>query len=279
MGALACVNGKILSMDDAYVHIEDRGYQLGDGIYEVIISYGKTFFQLQEHLERMERSAKLINLKTGRSVEEIRDMCLHLYEESKIEEAMLYVQLTRGVYPRQHATPAEYEPVLVITVKEKPNPLEEAKVITTEDLRWKLCCVKSTNLLANVLAKDEALEAGCEEPLLIREGRLMEGATTNVFLVKDGIFHTPLADNLILHGITRRVVLEMLEERGRSVEERIIKAQELYQADEVFLSSTVTEITAVLEVDGVTIGDGRPGKETRQLLKEYRELANSKGQR
>lgn len=279
MGSLAYINGEILPIDDACVHVEDRGYQLGDGIYEVVITYGGTFFQLREHLERMKRSAKGIRLRMDYSIEELEAICLKLYEESQIDEAMLYVQLTRGVYPRQHATPAEYEPILVMTVKEKPGPLEEARVITTEDLRWRLCSVKSTNLLANVLAKDKALEAGCEEPLLVREGSLKEGATTNVFLVKGDEFHTPIGDDSILHGITRRVVLEMLKEMGHPVKERVIKVQEIYGAQEVFLTSTVTEITAVLEVDGIKINDGRPGEHTRHILEKYRELANFKGQK
>lgn len=272
MRELASINGEILPISEAAISIEDRGYQLGDGIYEVILSYQGELFKQREHLERMERSAERIRLRMRYSIEEIESMCDELMKESGIEEALLYVQLTRGVYPRQHNIPSSYDPVLVITVREKPAPLEEAKVITTEDLRWKLCSVKSTNLLPNVLAREEASLAGCEEPLFVREGRLMEGATTNVFLVQGDTFVTPVANNLILEGITRNVVLEILEEMGCTVQERDIDVQEVFTAHEVFLTGTVTEVTAVLEVDGVKIKDGRPGEYTRRILKEYRQL-------
>ncbi len=275
MGELACVNGEIMPINSASIYIEDRGYQLGDGIYEVIASYGGVLFTLQEHLERMKNSAELIRMKMNHSVPELSAICQRVFEASELDEAMVYVQLTRGVSPRQHNIPSTYEPVLVVTVREKPAPPETARVITTEDLRWKLCCVKSTNLLPNVLAREEAADQGCDEAVFIREGKLMEGASTNIFIVKKGRIHTPPADNLILEGITRNTVLQLIDNLNFPVEERYIKAQELFTADEAFLTGTLQEVTPIVEVDGLKINDGRPGSYTERIVEAYQRLVNS----
>lgn len=271
MGELASINGEIMPLSKAAINIEDRGFQLGDGIYEVMVSYEGRLFQLDAHLRRLERSAEQIRLSSTYSRAEMETMCREIFVRSGFQNAMLYVQLTRGVYPRAHPIPSNCEPLLVMTVKEKPPPLEEGSAMTTEDLRWKLCLVKSTNLLANVLAKTQAIEAGCFEPIFIRDGRVTEGATTNIFLLQGETFSTPLADGLILEGITRSVAMDIIKEMGYPVQERIIKAQELFTADEIFLTGTITEITSIVKVDGRTINRGERGPFTERIAAFYRE--------
>jgi len=272
MGSIAYINGELLPIDQASVNIEDRGYQFGDGIYEVVVSYNGSLFKLDAHLERLKRSAEVINLEINHSITEIRDICQKVFSKSKLDFASLYIQVTRGVSPRQHNIPENYEPNLIITVREKPEPAEMVKAVTAEDLRWKKCCVKTTNLLPNVLAKRYAHDSGCDEAILIREGNLMEGTSTNIFLVKDGVVLTPPADDYILEGITRNTVLNLIEERGYSSKVRYIKAQELFSADEVFLTGTYVEVMPVVEIDGVTINGGKPGPYTKTLREDYRNL-------
>lgn len=275
MEELACINGRIQPLSRAFIHIEDRGFQLGDGIYEVIVSYQGRLLELDAHLERMERSAQGIRLQNPYSQGDMKTFCERIFAQSGIQDALLYVQLTRGVSPRQHPIPSYYEPNLIITVKEKPPPLEECTAITREDLRWKLCAVKSTNLLPNVLAKTAALEAGSFEPILIREGLVTEGATTNLFLVKGESVYTPPADGLILEGITRKLAIEIMQDLEIEVQERRVWAQELFTADEIFFTGSISEVTAVLKVDGKNIGDGKRGPYSKIILEEYRKRAFS----
>ncbi len=272
MGELAYINGEIMSIEKASVNIEDRGYQFGDGIYEVVVSYYGNLFKLDAHLNRLKRSAEIINLEINYSISEIKSICKEIFSKSEFDFATLYLQITRGVFPRQHNIPATYEPNLVITVREKPDPPNIAKAVTTEDLRWKRCCVKSTNLLPNVLAKRYAYDLDCDEAILIRNGNLMEGTSTNIFIVKDDIIHTPPADNFILEGITRNTVLNLIKKRNYDFKIRNIKAQELFSADEVFLTGTFVEVMPVIEIDGVKINKSEIGYYTDNLKNDYNKL-------
>lgn len=270
MPDVAFVNGTFMPLAEATVSIEDRGFQFGDGVYEVIRTYGGRPFALDAHLARLERSAAALDLApsysrlewTGHIVEGIR---LAAYPEAKI-----YMQLTRGVAPREHTYPADVAPTVVMTVREL-HPLDTSvqaagvAAMTTEDIRWGRCDIKSVNLLANVFARQQAKQARVFEAILVKEGLVTEGAVSNVMVVQGGTVVTAPEGPRILSGVTRAVALELARNGGVPIQERFISQAELYGADEVFLTGTTVEVLAVVRVDGKVISDGLPGPITRRL--------------
>jgi len=232
-------------------------------------------FQVEAHLARLERSAGAIGLPLlfrtsewlGYVAEGIR---LAGYAESKV-----YLQLTRGVAPRDHLFPVGTPPTAVMTIREMRSldPVLCATgvpVITVEDLRWGRCDIKSVNLLPNVMARQQAKEAGAFEAIFVRAGEVIEGAVSNVMMVRSGVLVTAPADERILSGVTRAVVLDLARKEGIPVEERAIRVEELRGADEIFLTGTTVEILPVISVDSVTVGTGRLGELTRLLSHRFR---------
>jgi len=275
MPDIGFLNGRFMPLAEAMVPVEDRGYQFGDGVYEVIRTYRGVPFQLEAHLARLERSAGAIGLPLpfrtsewlGYVTEGIR---LAGYAESKV-----YLQLTRGVAPRDHLFPVGTPPTAVMTVREMRSldPVLCATgvpVITVEDLRWGRCDIKSVNLLPNVMARQQAKEAGAFEAIFVRAGEVIEGAVSNVMMVRSGVLVTAPADERILSGVTRAVVLDLARKEGIPVEERAIRVEELRGADEIFLTGTTVEILPVISVDSVTVGTGRLGELTRLLSHRFR---------
>lgn len=277
MPDIAFVNGKFLPLSEANVSVEDRGFQFGDGVYEVIRSYGGKLFRLNDHLERLKRSMEAIHLPPASTREDVRDIITSAYQQSGYPEAKVYLQVTRGAAPRDHQFPQEVRPTVVITVRRlAPLPSEVREhgvaVITVPDIRWGRCDIKSVNLLPNVLSRQTAQEKGAFEALFVRGGSVMEGAGSNLFQVGQGKIATPPKGSLILSGITRDVVIEIAKEAGMEVEERSLPLESLMKAEEVFLTGTTIEIISVVAVDGVAIGEGRPGKVARGLFQRYRDL-------
>ena len=254
-------NDRLIPRSEASVDIEDRGYQFGDGIYEVIRVYGGKPFYLAEHLERLEKSARAIRLP--------------LPWDSGLLAEKLYLQVTRGPAPRNHAFPEKAEPVLVAYTTEVPRPeamlKEGIRTCTHKDIRWLRCDIKSLNLLGAVLAKQEAVEKGCKEAILVRDGTVTEGSSSNVFIVREGTLYTHPADNLILHGITRAIVLKCAGEAGIPVKEEAFSVDALHDADEVFITGTMVEVCPVTHVDDRKIGSGVPGPVTRRLQQAFDE--------
>lgn len=275
MEIVANINGEIMDIDEAKINIEDRGFQLGDGIYEVVVSYQGKLFELDSHIKRLERSACLINLELDFTFTEIKEMCLETFAASGKEDAQLYIQVTRGISPRQHSFPSSYSNTLVMTVRDLPVIPDVAEVITVEDIRWKMCNVKSIDLLPNVLAKEKAHEAGCIESLFIRDGNVMEGASNNVFIVKDGTIVTPPANDLILEGITRNVVIDLIENLDLKLKIRDIFVNELWDADEVFLTGSHVGVLPVVKVDNRPIADGKTGEISARIMNEFEKLVSS----
>lgn len=203
------VDGQLIDREEASVDIEDRGYQFGDGIYEVIRVYNGQIFTADEHLNRLYSSAEKIQLHIPFQKEELMNLINLLVSENEVEDGSVYMQVTRGAARRNHVFPGEeIQPVLTAYTNEVPRPdlaLEDGvHAITAEDIRWLRCDIKSLNLLPNLLAKQEALEKGCQEAILHRDGVVTEGSSSNVFIVKDGVIQTHPATNLILNGITDR---------------------------------------------------------------------------
>ncbi len=276
MPEIGFLNGGFMPLAEAMVPVEDRGYQFGDGVYEVIRTYRGVPFYLEAHLARLERSAKAIQLTVSYQAREwteyiARGIRLGGYAESKI-----YIQLTRGVAPRDHVFPAAVRPTVVMTIREM-RPLERAlraegvEVVTGEDLRWGRCDIKSVNLLPNVMARQRAKEAGAFEALFVRDGKVTEGAVSNVMLVRGGTVVTAPEGPHILSGVTRGIVLSLARKEGVPVEERDIRLEELRRADEVFLTGTTVEVLPVVRVDGVLVGSGKPGPLTARLSARFQE--------
>ncbi|MCS1350733.1 D-amino-acid transaminase [Mechercharimyces sp. CAU 1602] len=269
-------DNQLIERKNAPVDIEDRGYQFGDGVYEVIRVYGSKPFYMQAHLDRFARSAHEIRLELPYGLDILEDHLKALIEQNNLVDGNIYLQLSRGVAPRSHPFPAQATPIIVAYVIPAPRPLQALKqgvhAITTEDIRWLRCDIKSLNLLGAVLAKQEAVDRNAQEAILHRDGILTEGSATNVFIVKDGTLYTHPANNLILHGITRAVTLTLIAQEGLQCIERPVAIDVIRDADEIFLTGTTVEVTPVTHVNGHEIGTGKPGPITKQLQQAFEQL-------
>ncbi|MBA9026237.1 D-amino-acid transaminase [Peribacillus huizhouensis] len=267
------LNGEIRNRSEIKVEIEDRGYQFGDGVYEVIRIYNGKLFTSEMHLARLIESAKKINITIPYTIEEIEVKLKELIAENAITFGTVYMQFTRGVSPRNHAFPStDVAPVYVAYTKEVPYSgvlKPGAKAITVEDIRWLRCDIKSLNLLGNILAKQKAAEAGCFEAIQHRCGTVTEGSSSNVSIVVNGELKTHPATNLILNGITRQVMIKICKDLGISYKEDDFTLEELLAAEEVIMTSTTAEITPITEIDGQAIGNGESGTVTRQLQQAF----------
>ena len=283
---LAYLNGRFLSRSAAQVSVEDRGFIFGDGVYEVWRVVNGRLFEAERHVDRL--AFGLRELRIARpdlvSVSGITDVAEHLLRESGLSssgsEATLYVQVTRGAAPRSHQfPPATTEPTVYATVNPF-NPPEKlrssgAACITIPDIRWSRCDIKTIQLLPNVLAKQEAVEAGALDALLIRDGVVTEGSHANMMAVVRGEIRTHPAGNRILPGITRTVVLELARKAGIVTREIAVPEAELATVDELFLVGTTTDVMPLVRVNGRTIGSGAPGPITQRLAREFREYLDA----
>jgi D-alanine transaminase len=277
--ATVYLNGEFLSLAQAGVSVLDRGFLFGDGVYEVIPVYGEHFFRLALHLQRLEDSLQAIHLENPLSPSQWQAILQQLIALNDGLDQAVYLQITRGPAARDHAFPQQVEP----TVFAMSNPLKPLSVkwrvegvaaVTREDIRWKHCHIKSIALLANVLLRQEAIEAKAQEAILLRDEQLTEGAASNIFVVRGGVLATPPKGPFLLSGITRDLVLELAIGAGIPCREVSISAGDLAQADEIWLTSSTREIMPVTRLDGAEVGSGTPGPLWRQmdtLYQEYKE--------
>lgn len=266
----AILNGQIIERSEARVDVEDRGYQFGDGVYEVIRVYNGKMFTANEHLNRFVKSSASIGITLPYTIEQLTQLLEELKEKNNLQLGTIYLQITRGVAPRNHPFPTEeVVPTIVAYTKEVGRPVENlaagVTTILTEDIRWLRCDIKSLNLLANLLAKQKAYEEGCFEAIQHRGQDITEGSSSNIFIVKNGTVMTHQSDNLILKGITKDVILNLCLKNNIPVEERTFTLDELAYADEVFLASTTTEVMPIIAINGKKAGNGQPGPVTRKL--------------
>jgi len=272
---IAYVNGEFVPLERAVVHVEDRGFQFGDAVYEVIRTYSGKLFSVEEHVGRLFRSLGAIDLRHSFTKEQLASLAGEGVRRSEFAEAVVYLQVTRGRAPRNRAIPGAYEPTLVMTVRElQPLPAEVlengVKVITLPDNRWARCDIKSVTLLANVLAYHEARQAGAHDAILIEpEGTVAEGTAGNVFVFAGGRLRTPPKGPRILSGVTREKVLAAAAAAGIPTGEGTITKQELLGADEVFLTSTTAEVLPVTSIDGRNVGAGKPGSMARRVYEQF----------
>jgi len=267
------VDGKWVEPGEAVIQPEDRGYNFGDGVYEVVRIYQGQFYHWDGHMKRLIRSAKELHMTLPWTEEELHSIGLELLEKNQItsaDDAILYMQVTRGAAPRQHDIPSsDIRPVLMAFARKKERPLHElqhgisAKIVA--DIRWLRCDIKTLNLLGAVLVKQEAKNAGAADCILHRDGIVTECSAANLFAVKNGELYTHPANNLILHGITRQVIIDLAKASGIKVYEEAFTTSFAQEADELFLSGTTTEVMPIITVDEKPVGTGQVGPVVRKL--------------
>ncbi|WP_207539402.1 D-amino-acid transaminase [Sabulicella rubraurantiaca] len=275
MSRIAYVNGAYRAQRDACVNIEDRGYQFGDGIYEVVHLYRSRFVDEDLHLDRLERSLREIRLPMPMPRLALRQVLHEVARRNRITEGLLYMQVTRGVARREHAFPTRpVPPALVVTVRRIPPYPRDIEAWTTTaithpDLRWARCDIKTVNLLPNVLARQAAREQGSSEAILFDEasGMVREGAATSFWIVdEEGRLRTRQLDDAILPGCTRAALIRELDAEGIAYETGEFSLEELRRAREAFLTSATSFVKPIVKVDGKPVGDGGVGPITRQLF-------------
>lgn len=283
MREFAYVNGQYLPRENAKVHVEDRGYQFGDGVYEVVRFHGHRGLRLDSHLERLQRSSAALRISGAPSVEEwhtIIDRLVECCELPDDESSVwsLYQQVSRGVSPRNHVFPTT--PVAPSAVayfrpapRYTPQQRETGMALSSQpDERWERCHIKSVCLLPVVVAKQAAVDSGAFEALLVRDGKVTEGGATNAYCIRSGELWTHPEGPHILSGVTRAIVLQAAERAGVRVHQEAVTLEEFRRAEEAFISSTTMDIMPATRLDGEPIGSGSVGPVTRRLMQAVQEI-------
>ncbi|HEX4506274.1 MAG TPA: D-amino-acid transaminase [Alphaproteobacteria bacterium] len=276
MARVAYVNGRFVRHEEAAVHIEDRGYQFADGVYEVVTVLGGEFVDQPGHLARLKRSLGELRIAPPVSEAVLKLKMRELVRRNGVRDGYLYLQITRGVAPRDFKFPKSVRSALVMTTRRQKflpaMPSETGvSVVSVPDIRWTRRDIKSIGLLAQVLAKQAAAEAGAFEAWMVGpDGYVTEGSSSNAWIVtKDGVLVTHQPDGSILHGITGNSLEALARERGITVERRPFTMDEAYQAREAFVTSATTFCISVTEIDGRPIANGHPGELARTLRQAY----------
>ncbi len=284
MPRTAYVNGHYVAYDEAMLSIDDRAVQFGDSVYEVVAVRRGHLVELDDHLSRLERSLRELRMAQPRSRTALKLIMKEIQRRNHVHNGLLYVQVTRGVAPRNHKFPsAAVRPGIVVTGKSRIDQesvlawQKGVKVLTVPDDRWRRRDVKSTNLLANVMAKQAAADAGCREAWLVDDdGFVTEGTSSTAWIVSrtSCIITRPLSND-ILHGVTRGNLLRVIEAHGYSVEERAFTVTEAEHADEAFITSANNPVTPVVQINDTIVGNGEPGPVTRRLQEHYAAVAGA----
>lgn len=272
------LNGSFVPADQARISPMDRAFLFADGVYEVIPAFNGVLFGAEAHLRRLERSLAALQMGSPYTLDAWRDLCEELLARNGGGDQGVYVQVTRGAPARRdHSFPAASTPqtVFMATSAIAPSPVNDPdnarghSAITVDDIRWGRCDVKSVALLANVLAKQQATIAGAVEAILIRDGWLTEGSSTNVFVVRNGGIATPPHSTRILGGVTRDLVVQLCRDNGFEVQEREVAKHELYDASELWISSSTKDVMPIVSLDGRSIGEGAPGTVWKRVAGVY----------
>ncbi len=275
------LNGSFVPQEEACVPVMDRGFLFGDGVYEVIPVYGGRPFRLTQHLKRLNNSLYAIRLDNPFSYEEWTNILQTLVDQQPDEDQSLYLQVTRGVdTQRDHRFPKGIEPTVFAMStlsKQQVNQATENAInaITLNDIRWEHCNIKAITLLPNVLLRQQAVEAGAAEAILLRDGWATEGAASNLFIVSDGLLITPPKGPRLLPGVTRDLVLELATTNGIPFREADISEQQMRDAVEIWLTSSTKEIMPVINLDGTPVGGGVPGQLFHRMIALYRDYKSA----
>lgn len=275
---LAYLNGNYQPLAETQVSVMDRGFLFGDGVYEVIPVYARKSFRLNEHLQRLRACLSTIRIANPHSDAEWQAIIERVIASSDSADQQIYLQVTRGIAPvRNHAFPADAKPT-VLVMSDPLLPPDAAlfasgvTAVSAADFRWLRCDIKTTSLLANCLLRQIAIDAGCAETVLFRDGILTEGAASNIFVVKDGVLLAPQKNHLMLPGITYDVVLEIAAHSGIPYVVRDITAAEVKAADELLLTSSTREVLPIVALDERPVGSGQPGAMARRLAAAYQDF-------
>jgi D-alanine transaminase len=278
MSRFAYVNGRYLPMRDAKVHVEDRGYQFADSVYEVCEVRGGRLIDERRHIERLKRSLGELRIRMPMSTRALGVVLREVVAKNRVGYGIVYLQIGRGVARRDHAFPAaQIAPSVVVTARSLNKTRNEAlaetgiAVVSVPDNRWGRVDIKTTGLLPNVLARQAAIEQGARDAWFVdAEGFVTEAASANAFIITaSGALVTRPADHAILRGITRTVLFDAIEAQGLSIEERAFTLAEAYSAREAFVTSASQIVLPVIRIDGRAIGDGKPGPVARALRREF----------
>ncbi|MFO1241667.1 MAG: D-amino-acid transaminase [Rickettsiales bacterium] len=277
MSRIAYVNGRYVPHRLAEVAMEDRGYQFADGIYEVIVFFNRTMLDEALHLKRLKQSLDSLRIAEPMPEAALKLVIRELIARNNYKDGYIYMQITRGVAPRNHPFPKNAKPVLTMSVMRIKQPSKAevengVPVITYPDIRWGRCDVKSISLLPNALAKEEAVQKGAREAILVNEkDYVTEASHSNAYIVKNGVLITHPQDYHILNGVRRQVLLEIAAKHQIRIEERLFTKEELFAADEVFVTSATSNVLPVATIDGKKIGTGKPGDITKKIGALYQE--------
>jgi D-alanine transaminase len=284
MSRYAYVNGRYLPFRHAKVHVEDRGYQFADGVYEVCEVRSGRLIDERRHLERLQRSLKEIRIPLPMSVRALGVVLREVVSRNRIGYGIVYLQITRGVARRDHAFPSGRTlPSLVVTARSLNMSRNEAlakkgiAVVSVPDDRWRRVDIKTIGLLPNVLARQNAIERGARDAWFVdKDGMVTEASSANAWIVTpDGVLVTRHVDRAILRGITRTVVLDAIKAEGLAVEERAFALEEAYGAREAFITSASQIVLPVIRIDGRPIGDGKPGPVAMSLRRQFHRYAEA----
>ena len=272
------LNGEYLPKERATVSVDDRGFLLSDGVYEVTPAYRGRLFRMQQHMDRLQRGLEALRIEYDPSG--LPDVHAHLIAANDLdaaEVAIVYLQVTRGAAPRTHYFPPKGTSPTVYAFSDVYLRPETARwergygAITLPDHRWARVDIKSIGLLPNVLAQQAAIEAGVTDALLVKEGIAVEGSHNNVFAVLDGVLTTHPATEQILHGVARAYVIELARDLGIPLAERPVPLEEMRAADEIFFTGTTTEVRPTVRLDGYPVGDGKVGSVARVLYEAFKD--------
>lgn len=272
---LVYLNGAFTPISEAKIPVLDRGFIFGDGIYEVIPVYGRKMFRADQHFARLFRSLASVGITNPHSKEEWLALIAKVMDAHEANDQMVYIQVTRGVAKRAHAFPKDpVQPTVFIMTNPITLPSDAVRAngavcVSMEDKRWLRCEIKSTSLLGNVLAAQNAAEHGVTEAIQFRDDFLTEASSSNVWVFKDGVLMGPPKDNLILEGIRYGLIEELCKANNIPLIARRISREEVFAADEVLLSSATKEVLAVVRIDDQTIGKGQPGPIYQKLYAAY----------
>ncbi len=273
------LNGEFMPIEQARIPVLDRGFIFGDGVYEVIPVYSRHPFRLAEHLRRLQDSLNSIRLANPHDHQTWMRLIGRLVELNEAQDQSIYMHITRGPAKRDHAFPKDITPTVFLmsnplTIPPQQQVSDGVCAITAVDNRWSRCDIKAIALLPNVLLRQEAVEAGCVEAVLLRDGFMTEGAASNIFVVRAGVMLAPPKDHLMLPGITYDVVLELAQAHRIRHEVRKISEAELRSAQEIWLTSSTKEVLAITRLDGAPVGKGTPGPMFARMYALYQDYKN-----
>ncbi len=272
------LNDEYLSASTARVSVMDRGFLFGDGVYEVIPVFGGRLLRIDDHLRRLQNSLDRVSMSNPKSADEWTATLENLLMRNPGEDRGVYLQITRGAAEYRDLTPSPglCPTVFIMVMHLKPVDPQQLETgigaITVDDFRWHACDIKSISLIANVMMRIEADNAGVVDAIMVRHGQATEGTASNVFVVKNGVLATPPKSNLLLPGITRDLVIELAESNGIGCDVRDIDMHELESADEIWLTSSTREIAPVVKLNGNIVGDGRAGAVWKRMIMLYQQF-------